>query len=205
VAPPLQAITEIRELVEQKITKMAEIAMIRSDELIKASRSGEQLEQYDSKLEAFVRRKAQNLENAEMKLFRLWFEWTNQQMPTDFSVSYNRQYSKKALEHEIGEINSLLTAYNNYKTEFAPKSQQEVYPTAQQAQARAQELGGSGFHSHETATGTVYMPFATHEEYDAAVGQNNDVEDVGFEEEMRDKIRKRLEQLMSSTSTDNGV
>jgi hypothetical protein len=209
VAPPLQAITEIRELVEQKITKMAEIAMIRSDELIKASRSGEQLEQYDSKLEAFVRRKAQNLENAEMKLFRLWFEWTNQQMPADFSISYNRQYSKKALEHEIGEINSLLAAYNSYKTEFAPAQQQrqpEVYPTAQQAQARAQELGGTGYHSHEEGDSIVYMPFATHDEYEKATAQTTGAqEDAGFEEEMRDKIRKRLEQLMSSTSTDNGV
>jgi len=206
VAPPLQAITEIRELVEQKITKMAEIAMIRSDDLIKASRSGEQLEQYDSKLEAFVRRKAQNLENAEMKLFKLWFDWTNQQIPQDFSISYNRQYSKKALEHEIGEINSLLSAYNSYKTQFA-LPQIKDYATEAEAVSVAQSLGGDGFHSHTREDGVVtYMPFATHLEYEQAVGQNNDVnEDVGFEEEMRDKIRKRLEQLMSSTSTDNGV
>ena len=210
VAPQLTAITEIRELVDQKITKMAEISMIRSDDLIKASRSGAQLEQYDSKLEAFVRRKAQNLENAEKKLFNLWFMWTNQTMPADFSISYNRQYSKKALEHEVAEMNSLLTTFDTYKTMFGRGGDAitESFPTAQQAQARAQELGGSEYHTHEEEEGVVYMPFATHDEYDAAINQNNSAlnnEDTGFEEEMRDKIRKRLEQLLDSTTTDNGV
>ena len=203
VAPPLQAITEIRELVEQKITKMAEIAMIRSDDLIKAARSGEQLEQYDSKLEAFVRRKAQNLENAEAKLFNMWFDWTNQVMPSDFSISYNRQYSKRALEHEIGEINSLLGAYNTYKTMFHKETTYESFPTAEQAEARAVALGGSG--SHSEADGR-FMPFATHEQYDAYLNTQGSVsEDTGFVEEMRDKIRRRLEQLLDSTTTDNGV
>jgi len=210
VAPPLQAITEIRELVEQKITKMAEIAMIRSDELIKAARSGEQMEQYDSKLEAFVRRKAQNLENAEMKLFNIWFDWTEGQKPADFSISYNRQYSKRALEHEVGEINSLMSAFTTYQQLFAGATmfEAEVFPTAQQAESRAQELGGSGHHTHETDDGVVYMPFANHNDYEAALESQNGVdyeEDTGFVEEMRDKIRKRLEQLLDSSTTDNGV
>lgn len=210
IAPPLQAITEIRELVEQKITKMAEIAMIRSDDLIKASRSGEQLEQYDSKLEAFVRRKAQNLENAEMKLFNIWFDWTNQQKPQDFSISYNRQYSKRALEHEIGEVNLMLSAMRTYQEMFhgATMFEAESFATAQQAEARARALGGSGFHSHETEDGVIYMPFANHEDYERALEAQTGVdfeEDTGFVEEMRDKIRRRLEQLMDSTSTDNGV
>ena len=48
--------------------------------------------------------------------------------------------------------------------------QMEEYPTEEQAVARANELGGSGFHSHTMDDGVVvYMPFATHEEYEAAI------------------------------------
>jgi hypothetical protein len=48
--------------------------------------------------------------------------------------------------------------------------QMEEYPTEEQAVARANELGGSGFHSHTMEDGVVvYMPFATHEEYEAAI------------------------------------
>jgi len=208
VTPPLTAVTEIRELIEQKITKMAEISMIRSDDLIKSARSGEQLEQYDSKLEAFVRRKAQNLENAEAKLFGMWYDWTNQQMPADFSISYNRQYSKKALQHEVAEIDALLKTYQDFKSTFMDKNHEpQEYATEAEAEKVANSLGGSGTHSHENEDGTVvYMPFVTHEEYqDAIEAAMEAAQDGSFVEEMRDKIRNRLSQLVDSSTTDNGL
>jgi len=208
VTPPLTAVTEIRELIDQKITKMTEISMIRSDDLIKSARSGEQLEQYDSKLEAFVRRKAQNLENAESKLFNIWFDWTNQQMPTDFSISYNRQYSKKALQHEVAEIDSLLKTYQDFQSTFMGQNlEPQEYATEAEAEAVANSLGGSGTHSHENEDGTViYMPFVTHDEYtDAIEAAMEAAQDGSFVEEMRDKIRNRLSSLVESSTTDNGL
>ena len=209
VTPPLTAVTEIRELIEQKIRKMTEISMIRSDELIKASRSGEQLEQYDSKLEAFVRRKAQNLENAEHKLFKMWYDWTNQTMPADFSISYNRQYSKKGLQHEVAEIDSLLRTYTEFQNVFYSDAVRiQDYPTEQEAESVANSLGGSGYHAHTREDGLeTFMPFNTHLEYEQAVNATMEAadDDGSFVEEMRDKLRNRLSQLMDTTTTDNGL
>ena len=201
-APPLTALTEIRALVDQKIEKMNELAMIRSEDLVKRSNSGVQVEVYDAKLEAMIRKKATNLENAEYNLWTIWFDWTNQVMPTDFSISYNRQFNKRAVEHEIAEIQTMLQAYEQFKGVFDNK-QVEEYPSEEQAVARAQELGGNGFHSHTREDGTIiYMPFATHEEYEIAVGGNTDGD---LQETMRDQLRQRLTQLMLSTSTSNSL
>ena len=42
-----------------------------------------------------------------------------------------------------------------------------TYTTIQEAINRARELGGDGYHSHVHNGGTVYMPFDTHEEFEA--------------------------------------
>ena len=44
----------------------------------------------------------------------------------------------------------------------------DVYTTIAEARNRAQELGGDGYHEHIFDGFTVYMPFETHEEYEAA-------------------------------------
>ncbi len=43
-----------------------------------------------------------------------------------------------------------------------------VYTTIAEARARAEQMGGTGFHEHIFDGYTVYMPFETHEEYEAA-------------------------------------
>lgn len=45
----------------------------------------------------------------------------------------------------------------------------DMYTTIREAQERAEELGGTGYHSHIFRGSTVYMPFASHEEYEARV------------------------------------
>ena len=110
--------SEIRDLVDSKIDKMTQISMLRSEDLIKSARSGEQIEVYDDKLAALIRRKATNLESAESRLWDLYFEWTNQNRPEDFSISYNRQFNKKALEHELSEINMSLNVLEKYEQTF---------------------------------------------------------------------------------------
>jgi HK97 family phage portal protein len=48
----------------------------------------------------------------------------------------------------------------------------DVFSTQEAAEARAAQLGGEGFHSHMTEAGeTIFMPFATHEEYEAAINK----------------------------------
>jgi hypothetical protein len=110
-APQLDAITEIRELVDSKINKLVQIAMLRSEDLVRASRSGEQIEQFDDKLASQIRKKATNLENAEQKLWSMWADWMNIQLPGDFSVSYSRQYNKRSIEHELTELEKMIGVY----------------------------------------------------------------------------------------------
>ena len=208
-SPDLGGITQIKELVDSKIDKLSQIAMLRSEDIIKSSRSGEQIEVYDDKLAAQIRRKATNLENAESKLWDMWFDWTNQTKPQDFSISYNRQYNKKALEHELNEINLSLNVLEKYENMFGDIVPDETYTTQAEAEARAVQLGGSGSHSHTQEDGTViYMPFNTHRQYELALQQTSNDQDVvaetEFKTEMRDKIRLRLKQLLSATTTDNG-
>jgi hypothetical protein len=206
VSPELTAIDSIKGLVDSKIEKLSQIAMLRSEDLIKASRSGEQIEVYDDKLAAQIRRKATNLENSEAKLWKIWFDWTNQTMPEDFSISYNRQYNKKALEHELNEISMAMSVLERYENMYDKDIEAPEYATQELAEAEAQRLGGSGFHSHIEEDGsTVYMPFSTHAQYEAALGYDSDrADEDGFRTEMRNKIRMRLEQLLSATTTSNG-
>lgn len=108
VSPNLEAITEISDLIDNKVSKLTQLAMLRSEDLIKSSRSGEQIETYDDKLSAFIRRKATNMENAEYRMWQLTFDWLNMSLPDTFRVSYNRQFNKRALEHEIAELTKIL-------------------------------------------------------------------------------------------------
>ena len=48
----------------------------------------------------------------------------------------------------------------------------DVFSTQEAAEERATQLGGEGFHTHMTEAGeTIFMPFATHEEYEAAINK----------------------------------
>jgi hypothetical protein len=115
VAPQLDAITQIRELVDSKINKLTQISMIRSEDIIRTATSGEQIEVFDDKLSSLIRRKATNLENTEFGLWKMWMDWLNMTMPEDFRISYSRHYNKRALSHEIAEIEQIMTTYTKYK------------------------------------------------------------------------------------------
>ena len=203
-SPSLDAITEIRDLIDNKINKLTQIAMLRSEDLIKASNSGEQIEIFDDKLAALIRKKATNLENTESKLFDIYFDWTNQTRPEEFRISYSRQYNKRALETELKEVDLLMGVVNKYDELFSSNGEVPEYATQAEAIAEANRLGGTGAHSHEDEEGNIiYMPFATHEEYETAIG--NMVAEPEFKVNMRNKIRMRLEELMESTSTNQGL
>ena len=76
----------------------------------------------------------------------------------------------------------------------------DVYTTRDEAEARAREMGGEGSHTHPGATwgvdGEVYMPFETHEEYDAALADSSKkYEDIDFTPPagVREEARRGLE------------
>jgi len=212
LSPDTGSIDQIRQLVDQKISKMNEVAMIRSEELIKASRSGVQIEQYDTKLEAFIRKKATSLENAEYNLWKIWFDWQDQSIPEDLTISYNRLYSQKGLEYEIKEMNTLLDAYERYASVFVDDAEEytvQDYETEAEAQAEAVRLGGTGTHSHTREDGLVtYMPFTTHQEYEMRLEMKTGVdmeESPDFKEKLKEKIKTRLDQLIDSTYSNNSL
>jgi len=210
-APPLDSIKELRELVEQKIEKMNQVAMVRSDELIKASRSGVQIEHYDSKLEAFIRKKATSLENLEAhSLWPMWYDWMGKPMLEDLGISYNRLYSQKGIENELKEIDMLIAAYTRFDEVFGADLEYTIrdYETQAEAEAEAQRLGGSGFHTHTREDGLVtYMPFATHEELELRMEMRSgvDAEEVNYKEDIREKLKDRLTQLIEGSSTNNSL
>ena len=119
-SPELAAIAEIRELIDSKINKLTQVAMLRSEDLIKASNSGAQIEIFDDKLAAMIRRKATNLENAEYGLWRVWFDWLNMTMPEDFAVSFNKAYNRRALEIELKEVDQLMSSLTSFEAAFGP-------------------------------------------------------------------------------------
>lgn len=212
LSPDTGSIDQIRQLVDQKISKMNEVAMIRSEELIKASRSGVQIEQYDTKLEAFIRKKATSLENAEYNLWQIWFDWQDQPMPEDLTISYNRLYSQKGLEYEIKEMNTLLDAYERFSDVFLEDAEEYTvrdYETEAEAEAEAVRLGGTGTHTHTREDGLVtYMPFTTHQEYEMRLEMKTGVdmeETPDFKEKLKEKIKQRLDQLIDSTYSNNSL
>jgi len=76
----------------------------------------------------------------------------------------------------------------------------ELYDTQEQAEAVAEAMGGSGSHEHTADDGTVkYMPFTTHDEYEELMGVDTPNTDL------RDKLRDRLEQLLTQSTTSNSL
>ena len=117
-SPKLDAIGEISDLVDSKIKKLTQIAMLRTEDLVRSSRSGEQIEVYDDKLAGLIRRKSVNLENAEAKLWKVWADWMNMALPEDFSISYSRHYNKRSLEQELGELDKMLMVHEKFMNQL---------------------------------------------------------------------------------------
>ena len=212
-SPDTSPLRELRELIDQKIEKMNVVAMIRTEELIKASRSGAQLEQYDSKLEAFIRRKATSLENAEFKLWNMTYDWMGRDIPSDLTVSYNRLYNQRGLQQEADEVKQIMGMLRDYEDQYMTRAMDmdkeiQDYPTVAEAIAEARRLGGSGYHAHTGEDGVeIYMPFATHDEYEQAVADMSgaDPQEEEFISEMKEQLRERMKQLITSSYSVNSL
>jgi hypothetical protein len=187
---------------------------------------------YDSKLEAFIRKKATSLENVEAHaLWPMWFDWQGLPVPEDLAVSYNRLYSNRGLQQEIAEVTSIMNLIGDYETRFIKEETEEeyaesgeseeldaaeaaeVYATQAEAEARAGELGGMGYHTHDEDGVVIYMPFPDHEQLRAALMAQMDEESEGeshesdeeFLDEMKEKIKTRMKQLIDSSFSENSL
>ena len=81
-------------------------------------------------------------------------------------------------------------------------------PDAAEAEAEARRLGGSGYHAHTREDGLeTYMPFATHLEYEQAVeGMSGaDPVEAEFITDMKEQLRERMKQLITSSYSVNSL
>jgi len=67
---------------------------------------------------------------------------------------------------DIDDIADLIEEQKMQKTEV--RGMNDVFTTIREARDRAEQMGGSGYHQHLFDGNTVYMPFESHEEYEAA-------------------------------------
>lgn len=73
-------------------------------------------------------------------------------------------------EMDIDEEKQLIKeALWNIEVKAEVQGMADVYTTEDEAVSRAIELGGDGYHEHEFDGEVVYMPFATHQEYEDAI------------------------------------
>ncbi len=104
----------------------------------------------------------------------------------------------------------LISAFTRYDDVFGAELEYTIrdFETQAEAEAEAERLGGSGFHTHEREDGLVtYMPFATHEELELRMEMRSgvDAEEVNYKEDLRDKLRDRLTQLIEGSTTNNSL
>jgi len=80
-------------------------------------------------------------------------------------------------EMDINEEKQLIKeALWNIEVKAEVQGMADVYTTIDEAIARANELGGDGYHEHELDGDVIYMPFETHDEYEASIEAQNDDE-----------------------------
>jgi hypothetical protein len=167
-------------------------AMIRSEDLIKASRSGAQIETYDSKLEAFIRKKAISLENAEFQLWKVWHDWMGLTVSDDLVIEYNKFYGNKGIQNGINEVTSLIDLFNKYQNEFSTmNTSEEGYHTmVNPATGEQREVANDG-EEHMTLSEQGWIhPTNTYTE-------DSEIEDI------KDSIKQRFKQIIMASYTEN--
>jgi HK97 family phage portal protein len=102
---------------------------------------------------------------------------------TSVDLNFESQPQEKPKEEEEQEEKSKVPGM------------EDVYTTREEAELRAEELGGSGSHEHSFDGQTVYMPFKTHDEYEEAVKSYHEEEEDKYhheEKQMSAKLEKAL-------------
>ena len=101
-------------------------------------------------------------------------------------------------EMDINEEKQLIKeALWNIEVKAEVQGMPDVYTTIDEAIARANELGGDGYHEHEFDGEVVYMPFATHQEYEDAIAAMEEQKDVSdaVEKGLKKKVEEHNEKF----------
>ena len=87
------------------------------------------------------------------------------------------------------------SSYNSKEEEQVNDEKREVskdvFTTEEEAEARAEEIGCSGTHSHDEDGNTVYMPCGSHADYTRLTGEELDNEESGYGYGGRMKPKKK--------------
>lgn len=96
-------------------------------------------------------------------------------------------------EMDIEEEKQLIKeALWNIEVKAEVQGMADVYTTIDEAIARANELGGDGYHEHEFDGEVVYMPFETHDEYEAAIEMQEEQKQVS--DAVEAGLKKKVEE-----------
>ena len=102
-------------------------------------------------------------------------------------------------ELESVELDELKAVRKTLKIKRSVPGMNDVYTTQEEAEDRAEELGGSGFHVHQFDGEDVYMPFDTHEEYEEAIENDKGYHD----DEEKKELTARLEKALKKKADDH--
>ena len=102
-------------------------------------------------------------------------------------------------ELESVELDELKAVRKTLNIKRAVPGMNDVYTTQEEAEDRAEELGGSGFHVHQFDGEDVYMPFDTHEEYEEAIENDKGYHD----DEEKKELTARLEKALKKKADDH--
>jgi HK97 family phage portal protein len=91
---------------------------------------------------------------------------------------------------------------NSFVTKDKVRGFEDAYTTQQEAENRAEQLGGSGFHTHEYDGETVYMPFKTHDEYEDAISNEKSVS-ARTEKALKKKVEDHNESVTAASKKTN--
>lgn len=81
----------------------------------------------------------------------------------------------------------------------------DVFTTEEEAEARAEEIGCSGTHSHDEDGNTVYMPCASHADYTRLTGEELENEESGYGYGGRMKKPKKPKKKEADCSCEDNV
>ena len=102
-------------------------------------------------------------------------------------------------ELESVELDELKAVRKTLNIKRAVPGMSDVYTTQEEAEDRAEELGGSGSHVHQFDGEDVYMPFDTHEEYEEAIENDKGYHD----DEEKKELTARLEKALKKKADDH--
>ena len=122
ISANLANLEQVSNCITDYQSRICEISGVKSYEQAKSANSGEQIMEMETRHEAYISSAGSQNEKAENKISILRDKWLtvnqgDQDRPS-YSTKYPGQYTRKSLQAETQEQNSIISAAGNYKTVF---------------------------------------------------------------------------------------